>query len=373
MKTYNFGGGSPDPGSFPSVELASAATRILPQIGHSLVLYPDSKGYLGLREVASLRFYRREGAELPPDNIVLTTGSMQAISLITQTFVNRGEPVITEEFTYSGTLRAFRHYGADIVGIPLDEDGMRMDELEGALSDLKDQGKNPKFIYTIGTNQNPTGSVMPLGRRKELLDIARNHDVMVVEDNCYGDLRFEGENVSSLYAMDDTKSTLYLASFSKIMGPGIRLGYFAASEEIIQRIISNKIDGGTTALASCILAEYLKENLWTHIKEVCGIFKGKRDVMFQELEETLGGYCTWSRPTGGLFIWIKLPESVDISGVEKLVAGKGINCPMGRSFYSKDEDINYVRLSFGYPSHDDIREGVRLLAECIRASDRVMV
>jgi 2-aminoadipate transaminase len=365
MREFNFGAGAPDPGSFPTTALAEAAVQAIHEVGGALVKYPGRRGYEGLREVAVQRFKRRENVEIPKDRIELTTGSMQAIRLIAEYFVGPGDTIITEEYTYSGTLRAFRHYQANIIGIPTDDDGMRTDLLEQSLKELAGRGISPKFIYTIDNCQNPTGTVLSLQRRKEMLSLAKEYGVYIIEDDCYGDLRYEGEVVPALYALDDSDMVIYIASFSKILGAGVRLGYFSAAEPLLDQIASTKIDGGTNALASCIVAEYMKSNMWSHMEEINAIVKRKRDTMLEALEENLGNSASWTRPPGGLFIWLKLHESTDTGILHALLKEEGVICGAGRSFHYNDEDVKYIRLAFGYPTLDEIKEGVFLLAQAI--------
>ena len=366
MREYNFGPGAPDPGSFPTEALTKAAVRAINHVNGDLVKYPGARGYETLREIAADRFMHREGIEISRDLIELTTGSMQAIRLTAEYFIKPGDTVITEEYTYSGTLNVFRHFQARIVGIPTDDDGMRMDLLEKSLDELAKQNVTPKFIYTIANFQNPTGTVLSLHRRKEMLSLAKEYGFYIMEDDCYGDLRYEGDLVPAMYGLDDSDVVIYIASFSKILGAGVRLGYFTAPQPLLNEIAGTKIDGGTNVLASCIVAEYLKENLWSHEEEINAIVKRKRDTMLEALEEHLGDLASWTHPPGGLFIWVKLPEITDIEKLHALLREKGVICGAGRSFHCNSEDVKYIRLAFGYPSLDEIKEGISLLAHAVR-------
>jgi len=377
MREYNFGSGRPDPSSFPAEELANAAARILAAQGKELVHYPDSKGYVGLREIAAMRFERSEKKPLPVEEIALTTGSMQALQLITEALVKPGDIVITEAFSYVGSLSVFRNRQTQLIGIPLDEHGMIMEELEAALQRLKDRGSFPGFIYTISSHQNPTGSIMPVDRRRRLLELARAYDVPVVDDHCYGDIIFDQSLAApTLYTLDDTGAVVYVASFSKILGPGVRLGYFAASEPMMSRILENKRDGGTNALASMVVAEYFKDHLWSHIAEVNAIMHTRRDAMVEALAEhfgPLGEDVHWTNPPGGLFVWVKVPDATDVGQAVRFAGERGIVCASGQAFSAANEDVPYIRLAFGFPSVDDIREGVPILASCVKAAQRTAV
>ena len=238
MKTYDFGGGRTDPASFPVAELAAAAQKAIAEVGSDFVNYPGDLGHPGLREIMAARESQREGVEVSPDHISLTNGSFQAVTLIAEALMERpGDIIVTEELTYSGTIGAYKRMGAQLVGVPLDDGGMCTDALDRTLTDLQQRGTPPRFVYTLATYQNPTGSVMPRARRLELLEVARRHNAIVVEDNCYGDVHFEGEKEPALYALDDSPDVIYLCSLSKIFGPGVRLGYLHARPPMLERIL----------------------------------------------------------------------------------------------------------------------------------------
>jgi 2-aminoadipate transaminase len=306
------------------------------------------------------------------DNMALTTGSMQAISLVCQAFLKPGDSIITEEFSYSGSINCFRKYEANMVGIPVDEEGMNTDALEEALKDLDRKGTRPKFVYSIGTNQNPTGTMMPVHRREKLLQITQRFGIPVVDDDCYADLLFGIPAPTSLYAMDPD-SVIYIGSFSKIMGPGMRLGFFAAKDEWLQKVLNWKIDGGTNNFAAFVAAEYLKDHLWDHIDEINGIVKSKLDVVVEELDANKDAFLEHSNPKGGLFIWVKLPEDADPNRILEIANEKGVRYGTGKAFHCGGQDIHFLRIAFGYASHDDFREGIPLLAECVREARAIPV
>ena len=372
MREFNFGAGNPDPTSFPARELAEAAARAIARLGESLVLYPDPRGYAGLREVAAERFKKNNGRDLPIESIALATGSMQAISLVCQAFLQPGDTIVVEEYCYVGSLGCFRKFRVDIVGVPIDNEGMDVDALAQTLKDLAARGVKPKFIYTIATNQNPTGTMMPESRRHRLLELAKQYDVPIIDDDCYADLLFEGAAPTSFYALDPD-SVVYIGSFSKILGPGVRLGFFAAKEETLQRILHWKIDGGTSNLAAYVAAEYFKEHLWGHIAEINAIVKGKLEVVKEELAAHAESFLDFSRPKGGLFIWVKLPEDVDPVRLQAIALERGIRYGSGKQFHAYAQDIKYLRLAFGYPSIADFREGLPLLARCVQEARGVTV
>ena len=367
MRVYDFGSGRTDPGSFPTEELAAAAREAVREIGPELCLYPGDMGHQGLREIMAARESEREGVDVSPDHISLMNGSMQAVTLVAEALMQGvGDIVVTEELTYSGTIGAYQNLGVELVGVPLDEHGMRTDALADTLEDLHRKGTRPRFIYTLATYQNPTGSMMPRARRLELLEVARRYDAVVVDDNCYGDVHFEGAKEPSLYALDDSPNIIYICSLSKILGPGVRVGYVVARPPMLGRLLDRRFDGGNSLLASSICAHYFRDRLWDHIERNNAILKEKRDAVFTGLEQSVGDICTWSRPVGGLFIWVEFPDDVDRDKLMALCAERNIMVARGRGFHIHREDVPAIRLAFGYAALEDIQEGVPLLGECIQ-------
>ncbi len=370
MREINLGAGRPDPLSFPSDALAEAAARVISTRGSELVNYPDGRGYEPLRAIASERFERGTGRAVPLEEIVLTSGSMQALQLITEAFAAPGDTIVTEDFTYGGSLSVFRSRGVRIVPTAIDDQGLVPDELESVLKRLDAAGTPPKFIYTIPTHHNPTGSILSLERRNRLLELAGEFDTLVVDDHCYGDLVFQSDPVPpNLYHLGDEDRVVYVASFSKILGPGVRQGYFMAPETLQQRIMANKMDGGTNALASMIVAEYLGDHLWDHIRDVNKIMKARKDAVAESLADhfsDLGEEVWWTDPPGGMFVWVRIPSATDTQKAHQLAAERGVYYTPGRGFSAANEDIPYLRIAFGFPTIEEIREGVPILAECVK-------
>lgn len=367
-RQFDFGSGKPDPATFPSEALGRAAERVIQREGPSLSSYPDARGYLPLRQIAVQRFARNHGQHLPVHDVITTNGSMQAIILATQALCPPGDTVVVEEYCYSGTLGVLRQLGARVEGVALDAHGMRADALEATLERLAREGRRAGFVYSIATHQNPTGTVMPLERRLQIVDICRRRGVMIVEDDCYADVVFEGETPRAMYAIADPGSVIYIGSFSKILGPGVRLGYFVAPEPVTAKLLAYKRDGGTSALSSMVVAEYLKDELWTHAAAVCAAVKSKRDTLFAALGRELGGLVEWTRPQGGLFTWVRLPEGIDTQAIAALAKERNVLYATGRAFDAADRDVAFLRLAFGYIDYDLIDEGVSLLGECIEGA-----
>jgi len=369
MRVFDFGSGCTNPDTFPTEALAQAAAAAIRQVGEEFTRYPGDLGHRGLRELMAAREERREGVTVDADHITLTNGSMQGVTMVAEALAaGPGDVVLTEELTYSGTIGAYRRMGVRMVGVSLDEQGMRVDDLERQLEVLTQAGTPPRFIYALTTYQNPTGSVMPRSRRLELIEVARRYDCPVVEDNCYGDVHFEGPVEPSLYALDDHPNHIYLCSLSKILGPGVRLGYLVARPPMLGRLLERRFDGGNSLLAAAVLEGYLAGEMWEHVERANIALKEKRDAVFAGLEASAGDLCSWSRPVGGLFIWVDLPADIDQARLAEMAGERGIRYAPGASFHVEGAEVPNLRLAFGHCSLDDIREGVPLLGECIRAS-----
>jgi len=365
MREFNFGAGNPDPGVFPSAALGEAAKRVITRLGPELAHYPEQQGLPELRAIAAERFERNHGMRPAIEDIVITNGAMQGLQLSAQALARPGDQVVMEEFEYGGTIRVFKQHGLKLVGVPLDQHGMRMDALEEVLRRTR-----PAFIYTTASYQNPTGTTLPHERRVRLLELAREYNLPIVEDDTYGDISYEPLTEQAVLSLAEPGEVLYLGSFSKILGPGLRLGFFVAPGGLLGKLMPWKTDGGTSALSQMIAAEYLSENLWEHVEEGRGAVKEKRNALLDALEAEFGTTdgMHWTRPDGGLFVWIKLPDQVDRARLRELATSRGITYALGQAFHAHDDDVPYLRLAFGWIDIEDIPDGVRLVAECVRES-----
>ena len=370
MKDFAFTGGRPDPYTFPTEGLIEASAKALREIGGDLVNYPGETGYRGLRELASMRFERREGVPLPIDNISITSGSMQALELVLGTFINPGDTVLTEEFTYGGTLGIMRHLKANILGVPMDYvDGMNMDALEGMLKDLKAKKIRPKLIYTTSNHQNPTSAILSLDRRKRMLELANAYDTLVVEDDCYGDIDFVPHPTpDALFKLDDSNRVIYVATFSKILGAGLRLGYFVARPPYHAMIHQNRWDGGTSALASAIVAEFFKKHLDEHLAVTNAAVGAKCRAVVETLRKNVSDLCTWTEPRGGLFLWMHVPETTDMEKARELAAQHRVGYSNGSGFHYRGDPVKCNRLAYAYCHVDDVPEGITYLCDAIRGA-----
>ena len=362
---YDFAVAYPDPASLPIDGLLDGLREAMEQEGADLALYAHQSGYAPLREFVAQKLARDSGIHVSADDIILGDGSGQPIHMICETLLDPGDVVLTEDFVYSGTLGQLRRFHTDIRGIACDQDGMLPDALESAIKNAIGQGKKPKFIYTIPTFQNPQGWTATKGRREAMLRLSHTYGVPILEDDCYVDLRYEGESVPSIYSMDDTGSVMYTGSFSKIIAPGMRLGYMTAPKPILDVARVVKSGGSVNQFAAWAVHRYATGHLDEHIVEINNIQRGKRDAMVAALGENFGSAAEWSEPAGGLFVWLKMQEEADLQAIrDKVLDAVDVGYQSGPLFAPDGvSGKNYARLCFGYNTPEDIREGIARLAD----------
>ena len=361
---YDFAVAYPDPASVPLDGLLESLRDALEEEGQDLAVYPHQQGYPPLREYVAQRLAEKRDIHVTPDNIVLADGSSQPIHMVCEALLDPGDVVLTEDFVYSGTLGTLRRFGAEIRGVPCDEQGMEPDALESVTQKAVSEGKRPKFMYLIPTFQNPQGWEMPLERRQALVSLSQRYDVPILEDDCYVDLRYEGEPVTSMHALDGTGRVMYVASFSKIIAPGMRTGYLTAPPEVLDRAMAIKSGGGVNQFAALALHRYSTQ-IEDHIEEVNGIQRTKRDAMVAALGENFGSEATWSNPPGGLFVWLQMAEDADLVSVrDEILDSYDVGYHPGPLFAPDAvSGRNRARLCFGYNTPEEIREGIARLAE----------
>jgi 2-aminoadipate transaminase len=365
---YDFAVGHPDASRFPSQALGDATARMLLREGPDLALYPGDMSHDAARQLVSRKLHRHEGIDIPPSRIMITNGSTQGLLMVAEAFLNPGDTVVIEEYCYPGTLRALSYCAPRYVTVPTDDQGIVVAELAHVIDRLAAQGVTPKFIYTIANFQNPTGSVMSLARRQALVQVAEERHLLLIEDDAYGDLIYEGEPVTSLYALSHSDNVVRLGTFSKIVAAGVRLGWLIAPEPVLTTMAVSKIDGGTSAFTSRAVAEYLQDHLDDRMHTLLGVYRAKRDAMLEALEEHLAGMATWSQPRGGLFIWVRLPEEVDTAKLLEAAHAAGVTYLPGTNFSPEGKGGNYLRLSFAYLSPEKIREGIAVLAKVLKSA-----
>ena len=359
---YDFAVAYPDPETLPLEGLADSLRAALEREGKGLALYPVSTGLPSLREWVAEKLARDRNMTVGVDDIVLTSGSGEAISMIIAALTDPGDVLLTEEYVYLGTLRTMRRFGADVRSVRCDDQGIIPEDLDNVLAAVAAEGKRVKFLYTIPVFQNPMGWTMTLERRIKTLEITQKYGVPVLEDDCYVDLRFEGEDVTSMHSLDDTGRVLYVGSFSKIVAPGVRLGYMVAPQEVIQRAMSFKGGGGVNQFAALAVQEYAQGAMDEHIEEQNQSLRVKRDAMLAALGENFGDAAQWSKPEGGLYVWLEMPEDVDLAAIQNQVFDEGVGYYNGTMFSPEGRGANLARLCFGHPPAEHVAEGVAELA-----------
>jgi len=365
---HNFVGGHNDPERVPAAELAAAAAAVLRRRGADLALYnfDGPQGFLGLREFVVRKVGERPRIKCTVDDVLITSGSGQGIDLVNKLFLEPGDTVILEEFTYGGALTKLQRLGVNVVGAPLDDDGLRIDALADILADLGHKGVVPKYVYTIPTIQNPTGSILPLERRRQLLALAKKHGVAIFEDECYADLIWgETDPPPSLYALDPAQ-VIHIGSFSKTLAPSLRLGYVVADWQAMSRLVALKrdTDSGTGALDQMIVAEYFSQNFDQHVGGLTDTLHGKLDAMVEAVEREFGTTVEkmW-RPKGGIFLWFKLPDRVDVTKLVAPAAKEGLVFNPGPEWACDAAATkSHLRLCFALPTKAAIADGVAVFA-----------
>ena len=367
---FDFTGGNNDPDRLPLDGLVAAADAVLRREGHTLSTYglnSGPQGYRPLREFLVTKLKADAKINSTADDILITSGSLQAIDLINATFLERGDTVIIEEDCYQGSINRLVRLGVTPIGIPLDRDGMRMDALSDALDDLKRKGGRPKYIYTIPTVQNPTATILPVERRKEMLELSAAHGVPIFEDDCYADLIWSGERPPAIYAMSEHGGVIHIGSFSKSIAPALRVGYIVAPWDVMSRTLALKTDAGSGALEQMVLAEYSARNFSKHVPVLRKGLRAKLETLMESLREHFGPAAEFDDPKGGIFLWVKLPDSVDTVKLYEpaLAAGVAIN-PGPQWSVNKEHARSRLRLCFASPTHEEINQGVAALAEVCR-------
>ncbi|MDH6259745.1 PLP-dependent aminotransferase family protein [Bradyrhizobium sp. BR13661] len=370
LAKYSFVGGNNDSEQLPLNELIEAATQALQREGRSLSTYGlahGPQGYVPLREFLVTKLKRDAGIDCTVDDLMIVSGSLQALDLVNNTLLARGDTVIVEQETYQGALQRLTRLGVNTVGIPLDDGGIRMDALASTLADLKSRGIRPKYIYTIPTVQNPTGSIMPETRRAELLRLSAEYGVPVFEDDCYADLVWSGQRPPAIYAMSQNGGVIHVGSFSKSIAPALRVGFIVAPWDVMSRMLALKTDAGSGALEQMVLATYCQPHFASHVPVLTKALRAKLDTLMEALNEQFGTSAEFEAPKGGIFLWVKLPDQVDTLKLYQaaLAAGVAIN-PGPEWSTNKSHSGSRLRLCFGSPSHQQIREGVAVLAEVCR-------
>jgi len=366
---HNFIGGHNAREAIPVDALIEAMTRQLREKGRELATYNLEGGRQGMsaaRDVVAAKLGRDRGIACTADDVLMLSGSLQGFDLVNGALLEPGDTVIIEEHTYGGILSNVQRRGVSIVGAPLDRDGIVVDQLAERLDQLAADGIVPKYIYTIPTVQNPTGSIMPLARRRALLDLARDRGIPIFEDECYADLVWEDEDwPPSLRGLDDTGLVIHLGSFSKTLAPALRLGYLVADWPIMSRLLPLKTDAGTGALEQMLVADYFGSRFQEHLAMLKPMLRAKLDAMVEAVDAEFGTAAEHVAPKGGIFFWMRIP-GVDTTKLLATCQAEGLEYNPGAAWSTSDADARAgesLRLCFALPSPEEIREGVAKLAE----------
>ncbi|MFL5893456.1 MAG: PLP-dependent aminotransferase family protein [Solirubrobacterales bacterium] len=371
-EVISLAGGLPDTSTFPPATFAAQMTRIAQESAAEALQYGPTEGFEETK--AALRMVMEaEGMSPDPDDIIVTTGGQQALDLIAKTLVDPGDVVICEAPTYPGAVPVFCSYEADTHQVAVDDDGMRMDELEALCERLDAAGRKPKFIYSVPSFQNPAGVTLSLERRRHLVELARSREILVVEDNPYGLLRYEGDPQPPLYQLDGGDYVVYVGTLSKILSPGIRIGWAVAPPPVMEKIALGKqaTDLCTSTLSQYFALEYFAEGRWrAYIDSLRQIYRSRRNAMLEALERHFPAQATWTRPGGGLFVWASLPDYIDTSDLlAKALRENVAFVPGAAAYVDGRRGASSMRLNFSGSSEDEIREGVRRIGAVV--SDQV--
>ena len=364
-EVISFGGGLPAAELFPVDQVKEITRDVLDQKGAAVLQYGTSEGYEPLRQAVVERYTRR-GFEIGMENVLITSGAQQGIDLVTKLFIGKGDKIVVGDPTFLTALQTFNLFQADYLTVPVDAQGMQVERLSGIL-----EAHNVKFIYIMPNFQNPSGATLSLDRRQHLMEIARHYKVPIVEDDAYGELRYDGEHLPALKSMDPDGQVIYLGSFSKVLSPGIRVSALIAEAHVMEKLIFAKqaADLHTDNLAQHITFEFMRRDLLDgHIARLIDFYRKRRDAMIQAMTTYLPGQVTWATPQGGLFLWPTLPPGVD-SGVlfEKAVEAKVAYVP-GACYHAKGGGERSLRLNFTACSEAVIEEGIQRLATVIKAN-----
>jgi 2-aminoadipate transaminase len=361
----SFAGGLPAPELFPVQEIADACQRVLDTHAAHALQYSTTEGEPALREYLAGAM-SRPGCRVEPENILITNGSQQALDLIGKLFVDPESCVMTSEPTYLGALQAWNVYEACYVTVPQDDDGVLIEAIEGKLA----EGYEPRLVYVLPNFHNPAGTTIPLERRLRLVELARQHDLILIEDDPYGELRFEGSEITPLYELAPER-TIYLSTFSKTLAPGFRLGWVAAPREILQRFVQAKqgSDLHTATFSQMVVADVCQRGLIrTHVPKIRAVYRERRDAMLAALEEHWPEGSSWTRPHGGLFLWARVPEGLNTAELLPKAVEKKVAYVPGMAFYPGEKGgYDAMRLNFSNAGVADIRDGIRRLGEVFKA------
>jgi 2-aminoadipate transaminase len=366
-EVISLAGGLPDTSTFPPDTFAAVTQRIATESCAKALQYGPTEGLDGTKACIA-EVMAAEGMRVDHEDLIVTTGGQQVIDLVTKTLIDPGDVVIAEGPTYPGAVPVFSSYQADVVQVDMDGDGMRIDLLEETLDRLERDGRRPKFIYTVPSFQNPAGVTMSQARRRRLVEVAHERELLVLEDNPYGLLRYEGEAPTPLLSLDGGVYVMYLGTFSKILSPGIRLGWVVAPPPVLEKINLGKqaADLCTSTLSQLMVQAYFEESHWRdYVESLTEVYRARRDTMLDALAEHFPRQAEWTRPAGGLFIWATLPDFIDTTDLLARALRDNVAFVPGEAAFLDGRGRNAMRLNFSGSDEDAIREGIRRIGEVV--------
>lgn len=364
----SFGGGLPDPKLFPVEKFKECVDVVLREHPEEALQYGTTEGVPALRSLIAERS-KKQGIKCSPENVIVVASSQQALDLVAKVLINPGDIVFVEAPSYLGAIQAFGAFQAQMIPIPMDDEGMRTEILENRIKTLRSSGKAPKFIYTVPTFQNPAGVTLSYQRRLQLLEISNKYNIPIVEDAPYHQLRYEGEPIPSIASLDNNGTVIYLETFSKILSPGLRLGWIVGPEDFIRKVILAKqaTDLCTSPFTQFIALEFTKRGyIEPHVEVLNREYKKKRDGMLNALEEFFPDKVRWTKPQGGLFLWAELPKGVDTNEMLKEALSVKVAYVSGTGFFPNGGGENCMRLNFSFSSPEINREGIKRLSEIVK-------
>lgn len=362
----SFGGGLPDCELFPTQEISEITQNVLKKKGYLALQYGQTQGEPEMIK-ALIKHMQEFGDQAEPDQVCLTSSSQQGLDLLSLIFLDNNSSIIVEQPTYLGALQAFHRHDPNIIGIPMDHKGMRIDILKKKLDSLKDY---PRFIYTIPDFQNPSGITMSLERRKALIEISKERGVPIVEDSPYRELRYIGETIPSIWNLANGQNVIMLKTFSKILFPGMRMGWIVAEPEVIDKfiLVKQSVDLCTPCFTQLILAEYIQKGLMKKtIERAKKCYKPKLETMLTSLRKYMPDNVNWSQPKGGMFLWIKLPEHIDTKEIFMTAIKHNVAYVIGSPFHHDGSGKNTMRLNYSFPAIQEIETGIKRLAKLVKA------
>lgn len=364
-KYISFIYGFPDSDTLPAGSVTETTHRVLTETPVWSLQYGAVNGPIQIREAILAKLKRDQAITPSLDEIIITAGSSQAIQLAVQLLVDPGDVIVAESPTFLGFFDDVRNSGADIRGVEVDADGIRVDRLEKVLRELRTDGRRARFLYLLPNYQNPTGVTTSLERRKRIVQLAEEFDTLIIEDDAYFDLRYEGEPLPTIYSLDPNRRTIYLGTLSKTLAAGFRIGWAVAPAPIIRRLAALKTDGGTNIFGSFVAAAWLPVHFEEHVAALREVYRRRRNLMLSALERHMPAGVTWSFPTGGFFIWLTLPGDLDTRAMLAQAREMGIEYLPGAACFFDHSGSNQIRLSFSFAQDDVIEEGIKRLAELV--------